>query len=119
MSVMATPPIDKQPSTFRGHLMRVLPLLTVLPGTHLPLIASWARHFSAGPDQGQRVDALRRARRRAEAEIHAALTRLATEFDLPNDDVSDAKCRVADALDELTGEVERDLAGEIEHADQY
>lgn len=99
--------------------MRLLPLLTAFPGTHLPLLAEWARQFSSASDPLDRLDALRRAQRRAEADIRAALIRLAAEFEVPSSDVACAMASVRDALDELTSEVERDLAYELEQPDQY
>ncbi|MGQ3301504.1 hypothetical protein [Reyranella sp.] len=99
--------------------MRLLPLLTALPGTHLPLLAEWARQFSSVPDPLDRLDALRRAQRRAEVDIRAVLSRLAAEFEVPSSDVACAMGSVRDTLDELTSEVERDLTCELEQADQY
>ncbi|WP_422011891.1 hypothetical protein [Reyranella sp.] len=99
--------------------MRLLPLLTAFPGTHLPLLAEWARQFSSVPDPLDRLDALRRAQRRAEVDIRAALSRLAAEFEVPSSDVASAMGSVRDTLDELTSEVERDLAYELEQTDQY
>jgi len=102
-----------------GGLTRILPLLTAFPGTHLPLLAEWARQFSSVPAPLERLEALRRAQRRAELDIRAALSRLAAEFEVSSSDVACAMGSVRDTLDELTSEVERDLAYELDQADQY
>ena len=110
-----------QPIAARGgnRLMKILPLLTALPGAHLPLLADWAKHFAAAPDPREQLDALSRAELRARAEIRTVLARLAGEFDLPRHEVDEAMARVDDTLGDLTGQVELDLAHEIEEADQY
>jgi hypothetical protein len=99
--------------------LRIIPLLAALPGAHLPLLAEWARQFASVPDARDQLDALHRAELRAKADIRAVLDRLAGEFDVLSHDVDEAMARVIDTLGDLTAEVERDLAHEIEEADQY
>ncbi len=55
----------------------------------------------------------------AKAEIRAVLLRLAGEFDISGHEVDEAMAQVGETLSELTGEIESDLAYDIEHADQY
>lgn len=94
-------------------------MLAVLPGAPLSTLAEWARIFTGEPDARDQLDALRRAELKAKADIRAVLDRLAEEFDVLSQDVDAAMASVSDTLGDLTGEVERDLAYEIEQENQY
>jgi len=94
-------------------------VLAVLPSAPLSILADWARRFTGTPDPQDQLDALRRAELRAKADIRAVLDRLAVEFDMLSHEVDDAMVQVNETLVELTGNVERDLAYEIEQADQW
>lgn len=94
-------------------------MLAALPGAPLSLLADWARLFAGAQTPGDQLDALRRAELKARTDIRAALDRLAAEFDIPGHEVDEAMVQVDDALDDLTGEIEADIAYEIEQADQY
>ena len=94
-------------------------MLAALPGTSLSLRADWTRLFSAVWKPGRQLDTLRRAELRTRTEIRAAFERLAAEFDISGHEVDEAMAQVDDALSELTGEVEDDLAYDAEQADQY
>jgi len=94
-------------------------MLAALPGAPLSLLADWARLIAGTPDPGDRLDALQRSVLKAKAEIHAVLERLARELDIPDHEVDEAMAQVDDTLSELTGEIEGDLAHDLEQADQY
>lgn len=94
-------------------------MLAVLPGAPLSLLADWARLFTGARSPGDQLDSLRRAELKARADIRVALDRLADEFDISGHEVDEAMVQVDDALGELTGEIEGDLAYDIEQADQY
>ncbi len=99
--------------------MRMLPLLTAVPASHLPLLGEWARQVSSERESGNRLDALRRAQRRAETDIRMALDRLADEFDVLSHDVDDAMSRVGDSIRDLTWGVERELIHELDQPAVY
>ena len=99
--------------------MRMLPFLTAVPASHLPLLGDWARQVSNERGSGDRLDALRRAQRRAETDIRVALDRLADEFDVLGHDVDDAMSRVSDSIQDLTWRVERELIHELGHPAAY
>lgn len=94
-------------------------MLAALPGASLSWRADWARLFSGAWNPGRQLDTLRRAELRTRTEIRAALERLAAEFDISGHEVDEAMAQVDDALSELTGEIEGDLAYDAEQADQY
>lgn len=94
-------------------------MLAALPGTPLSLLADWARLFTGAQAPGDQFEALRQAALRARTDIRAALDRLAEEFDISGHEVDEAMAQVDDALGELTGEIEGDLAYDIEQTDQY
>jgi len=94
-------------------------MLAALPGAPLSVLAHWARYLTGALTPDDEIDALRRAELRARTDIRAALDRLAEEFDIPEHEVDEAMAQVEDAVDVLTGEVEADLAYDIEYADQY
>ncbi len=94
-------------------------MLAALPGAPLSLLIDWARLLAGAADPGDELDALRRAVLRANADIRVVLDRLAGEFDIPGHEVDEAMAQVDDALSELTGEIEGDLAYDLEQADQY
>lgn len=94
-------------------------MLAALPGAPLSILAEWARIFTGEPDARDQLDALRRAELKAKADIRAVLDRLAGEFRVQSHDVDEAMASVNETLGDLTSEVERDLAQEIEEEDQY
>lgn len=94
-------------------------MLAALPGASLSLGTNWARLFTGAWNPRRQLDALRRAELRTRADIRAALERLADEFDISSHEVDEAMVQVDDALGELTGEIEGDLAYDVEQADQY
>jgi hypothetical protein len=96
-----------------------LHMLAALPGALLSVLAHWAKYFTGAWFPDDQIDALRRAELRARADIRAALKRLAEEFDMPDRDVEEAMAQVEDAIGVLAGEIEADLAYDIEYADQY
>ncbi|WP_428684459.1 hypothetical protein [Reyranella sp.] len=106
-------------STLGDHLRRLPSLLTALPASHLPLLGEWAKLVWSERQSPDRLDALRRAQRRAEADIRAALERLADEFDVLSHDVDDAMSHVSDSIQDLTWGVERELIHEVDHPVQY
>lgn len=93
-------------------------MLAALPGAPLSVLAHWARYLTGALTPDEQIDALRRAELRARADIRAALDRLAEEFDIPDREVDEVMAQVEDAVDLLAGEIEADLAYDIEDADQ-
>lgn len=85
-----------------------------MPGAPLFLLADWARLLTGVRTPGDQLDALRRVELKARADIRVALDRLADEFDISGHEVDEAMVQVADAL----GEIEGDLAYDIEQANQ-
>lgn len=104
--------------TLAYRLTRILPFLTALPPSHLPLLGEWARQASHEQEVQGRLDALRRAQRRAEADIRTALERLAGEFDVLAYEVDDVMARVSDSIEDLTWSLERELIRELDGPDQ-
>lgn len=94
-------------------------MLAALPGAPLSLLADWARLFTGARTPSAQLGALRRAELAARVDIRAVLDRLAEEFDIPGHEVDEAMAQVDDTLNDLTGEIENDLAYDLEQADQY
>ena len=115
MSVSLGGPKASLPSKLGNHLMRMLPFLTAVPASHLPLLGEWARQVSNERGSGDRLDALRWAQRRAEVDIRAVLDRLADEFDVLSHEVDDAMSHVSDSIQDLTWGIERELIHELDH----
>lgn len=119
MSVSPARASTSQPPTLADRLMRILPLLASFPASHLPLLGEWMKQASHERETTDRLRALLRARRRAEADIRTTFERLAAEFDVPGHEVDDAMAYVSDSIEDLTWGIEGELKHRLEHPDRH
>jgi hypothetical protein len=74
--------------------------------THRTLLDDLAKYFIGPADPRERLDALRRDRLDAEAEIRVVLDRLAAKYNAASEDVDEAMASIGLAVGDMTYEAE-------------